>query len=428
MNTANTYRRYPELVKHEVARTRNIYLFPDLKIPRTTAQYWVLKEKQTQQSFVPPNVEVDSLYKKKSEYLLKELEKEKALRKLLECVRKIFPYDFQAKHLKSKFGRTQIVTAIRDCIKFHKLSHCLQAIGLSKSAYQRWASEIAFCRKTKSLCERRKATQLTSDEVITMKKFVTSKKFAHISVSSLHLLAQRSNELFCSVDTWYKYIRCFEWQRPWVIHKKRIQKKGIRATRSNEIWHIDVTVVNIRPGYKLYIQAVIDNFSRFVLAWTITEEVNAKNTVETLTLAKKRAAELLDTKDSTNVMMDPGTENKNEKVLQFITSKNLMRKLARVDIHYSNSMIESLFRMLKNNYLYHQGIHNIEDLTRKADFYFREHNNVIPLAAHRGGRPAEIFVSSWGEQERNELQSNKESAFMNRKKKNLQPSCGICPI
>lgn len=37
MNTANGYRRYPELVKHEVARSRNIYLFPDLKIPRTTA-------------------------------------------------------------------------------------------------------------------------------------------------------------------------------------------------------------------------------------------------------------------------------------------------------------------------------------------------------------------------------------------------------
>lgn len=210
MNTANNYRHYPELVKNEVARTRNIYLFPDLKIPRTTAQYWVQKEKHAQRTFAPSNVvEVDSLYKKKSEYLLKELEKEKALRQLLECVRKIFPYDFQAKHLKSKHGRAQIVAAIRECIKLHKLSHCLQAIGLSKSAYQRWASEIAFCKKTQSLCERRKANQLTSDEIAKMKNFVTSKKFAHISVASLHLLAQRSNELFCSVDTWYKYIRCF---------------------------------------------------------------------------------------------------------------------------------------------------------------------------------------------------------------------------
>jgi putative transposase len=131
-----------------------------------------------------------------------------------------------------------------------------------------------------------------------MKKFVTSKKFAHISVSSLHLLAQRTGELFCSVDTWYKYVRSWEWKRPWTKEMKKIIKTGIRAKIPNEIWHLDVTVVNIRPGVKLYIQAVIDNFSRFVLAWRVTDEINAKNTVETLKLAAQKAKELLAASDS----------------------------------------------------------------------------------------------------------------------------------
>jgi hypothetical protein len=90
-------------------------------------------------------------------------------------------------------------------------------------------------------------------------------------------------------------------------------------------------------------------------------------------------------------------------------------------------MIESLFRMLKNNYLYHQGINGIEDLVRKAAFYFHQHNYVIPLASQKGGRPAEVYVSSWGEVERNELQANKAAALMARKKKNLVPPCEICP-
>ena len=186
--------------------------------------------------------------------------------------------------------------------------------------------------------------------------------------------------------------------------------------------------MNIRPGYKLYIQAVIDNFSRFVLAWRVTEEVNAKNSVETLALAKQRAAELIETTAPVNVMMDPGTENNNGKVLQFVSSKNLIRTLARVDVHYSNSMIESLFRMLKNNYLYHQGIHTIEDLTRKADFYFREHNHVIPLASHRGARPAEVFLSAWGEAQQAELRANKAAALKARKATNLAPPCKVCPV
>ena len=346
MNTVTTYRRYPEIVKDEVARTENIYLFPDLKVPRTTAQYWVKKKKFARRI---PVVDSESVYKKKSEFLMKELEKEKALRHLLETVRRVFPFDFKTKHVKSKQDREAVVFAIRECIKLHKLSRCLEAIGLSKSAYQRWSSELVFCRKTKKFCQRRKACQLTDDEVSEMKKFVTSKKFARVSVSSLQLLAQRTGTFFCSIDTWYKYIRHFEWKRPWTAEKRKFRKTGIRAFKANEIWHLDVTVVNIRPGVKLYIQAVIDNFSRFVLAWRVTDEINAQNTVETLNLAKKKAAELLDTKDPVNVMMDPGTENNNGKVLQFISSKNLLRALARVDIHYSNSMIESLFRMLKNN-------------------------------------------------------------------------------
>ena len=376
MITASNYRSYPEIVKDEVARTGNVYLFPDLKIPRTTAQYWVKQKRYSKHSDV---VEIESVYKRKSEFLFEELAKEKAMRELLEPVRKVFPFDFRSKNLKNKLSRAQIVGAIRECLKYHKLSQCLNSIGLAKNAYQRWSSEMSFCKRTKNLCERRKAAQLTSDEVATMKRFVTSKKYAHISVSSLHLLAQRTGELFCSADTWYKYIRSFEWRRPWTVIKKHVYKTGIRASRPNEIWHLDVTVVNIRPGFKLYIQAVIDNFSRFVLAWRVTDEINAKNTVETIAFAQKKVKELLDTNDSTNVMMDPGTENKNGKVLKFITSSNLVRILARVDIHYSNSMIESLFRSLKNNFLYHQGINSIQDLTRKADFYFNEHNEVIPL-------------------------------------------------
>ena len=222
-----------------------------------------------------------------------------------------------------------------------------------------------------------------------MKKYVTSRKFAYISVASFHLLAHRMGDLFCSVDTCYKYIRCFEWKRPWVVRKKEIQKTGIRDTRTNEIWHLDVTVVNIRPGYKLYIQAVIDNFSRFVLAWRVTETVNAQNTIETLNLAKTKATELLaaSSQDSTQVMMDPGTENKNGKVLQFIVSQNLVRTLE----------------------------------TRRAEFYFREHNHVIPLAAHNGARPAEVFLSSWGEKEQNELRANKLAALLLKEKRTAPP-------
>ncbi len=186
--------------------------------------------------------------------------------------------------------------------------------------------------------------------------------------------------------------------------------------------------MSIAPNLKFYIQAIIDNFSRYVLAWRVTNDVTAQGTVETLKLARQKASELLGTDITTDVMMDPGKENNNGKVTQFITSSNLRRVLAQVDMHFSNSMIESLFHSLKNRFLYHQKVKSSDDLLRKANFYFRQHNELVPLAVHKGGIPIEVFKSQWADPERAKLQENKKSAFLARKAKNQQPPCASCPI
>ncbi len=68
------YRKYPKVVRAEIARTANIYLVPSLKIPRTTAQYWV----QRRDREVTPE-HMDSLYREQNEALKKELERERAV-------------------------------------------------------------------------------------------------------------------------------------------------------------------------------------------------------------------------------------------------------------------------------------------------------------------------------------------------------------
>ena len=39
------------------------------------------------------------------------------------------------------------------------------------------------------------------------------------------------------------------------------------AKRPNEYWQIDATVIRLTTGVRTYLQAVIDNFSRKILAW-----------------------------------------------------------------------------------------------------------------------------------------------------------------
>lgn len=64
------YRKYPSAVRAEIARTGNVYLFPNMKIPRTTAQYWAKKT----ESVLEPEP-CDSLYRQQNDFLRQELEK-----------------------------------------------------------------------------------------------------------------------------------------------------------------------------------------------------------------------------------------------------------------------------------------------------------------------------------------------------------------
>ena len=58
--------------------------------------------------------------------------------------------------------------------------------------------------------------------------------------------------------------------------------QGIRATRPHLIWHVDTTVVRLLDGTRAYLHAVIDNFSRKILSWRLSERFEIGNSVAVL--------------------------------------------------------------------------------------------------------------------------------------------------
>ena len=46
------------------------------------------------------------------------------------------------------------------------------------------------------------------------------------------------------------------------------------AKRPNEYWQIDATVIRLTTGVRIYLQAVIDNFSRKILAWRVSDKLS----------------------------------------------------------------------------------------------------------------------------------------------------------
>jgi hypothetical protein len=53
----------------------------------------------------------------------------------------------------------------------------------------------------------------------------------------------------------------------------------------NQYWHLDQSLLRLKNGTKIYIRAIIDNFSRYVLAWQVSDDFGGIRTRDLITNA-----------------------------------------------------------------------------------------------------------------------------------------------
>ncbi len=166
-------------------------------------------------------------------------------------------------------GKLRLLAAIDRAHAVMPLRVVLRLIGLSQSSYHGWKRDPPCGLGDVSLCPRSAPQQLTPSECATIQEMVTAAEYRHVPTGTLALLAQRLGKVFASRTTWYRLVRRFHWRRP----RKRLHlsrpKVGIRASRPDEVWHVDTTLIRLLDGSRAYLHAVIDNFSRRILAWQV---------------------------------------------------------------------------------------------------------------------------------------------------------------
>lgn len=402
-------------------------LFPDSEIPRTTAQSWIKKGYQgldaKLQSFAEHYLDMDRQLAqlKNNEFLFN------ARIKLITEAQGAFGVEMNTKKIHSKKIRAKILSLIEQAIR-DKVPRavCLSTLGLSLSRYKRWRREDKRCLATPTrTCMKLSASALTPKEIYTMRYYVTSKNFAHFPIKSLCYFAKRQKKLSCAYSTWLKYVNALNWRRPNQKPKKIRRKRGVRAARANEIWHLDVSVIVLPDQSKVYIQAVLDNYSRYVLAWNVSRENKGIKTTKLLIKALRQSYAVRGLKVP-NTYVDGGTENNNEDVETLVHLKLIQKTIAQVEVVFSNSMIERLFLSLKHNHLYHRPLRNVKGVKREVDFYLSEHNNRMPHSAFTGETPKERYLNMWGDTHRLQLKIHHEAARKLRLTDNKLIFCQEC--
>jgi len=198
---------------------------------------------------------------------------------------------------------------------------------------------------------------------------------------------------------------------------------GLRTTRPNEVWHIDTTVIRLLDGTRAYVHAVIDNFSRRILAWHVAGTFAPGNSVVVLLDASQHATP---SAHVPVVLADAGVENVNAQIDALLATGVLRRLLAMTELKFSNSMIEAWWRSLKHHWLFLHALDSVATVRRLVAFYVDEHNRVLPHSAFRGQTPEEMYVGT-GDAIPAQLASRAEAARRARLLVNRSATCEACP-
>jgi len=411
-------RSYDHRIREIVCQTGNPRIFQRLRIPRSTTASWLSRGHRSVVSLDWQHDLASVL--DENERLKRRTRRQTAIIRLLVTLLKLSGFRLDEQRLPDGKAKARVLRAVDRCKHALPLKSALRVVRLSPARYHAWKQAEKRCElDDRSSCPRSHPTQLTPNEVSTIKEMVTATEYRHMPLRTLSVYAQRAGKVFASATTWAKLARQRGWRRP----RRRVYpekpKTGIRATYPNEYWHIDVTVIRLLDDTKAYLHAVIDNFSRRILAWRLAERLEPNTTCEIL----KEAGKNLDR--TPTVVADSGVENVNADVDQLMADGLVHLVLAQVEVSFSNSMIEAFWRSLRHQWLYLHSLESFTQLKQLIDFYVREHNTQMPHHAFVGQTPDEVYFNQ-ADRVRDGLTAARRQARRARMAANRDESCRVC--
>jgi transposase InsO family protein len=383
MEARRTRRRYDHRLRDLVHETGDVELAVKNGVPRSTARDWSRLSS-------PKVITLDVACMSEPELRQEMIDLRECNARLLAILRlvvvlvKVLESSLHHRRVPDGKKKRLLLRAVDRSRDVLSLRSSLLVLGLSKTRYHDWKREEECELDDVSSCPQSHPQQITAEEREVVKDMVTSHEYRHVPTGTLAVLAQRLGKVFASASTWCRLLRLHGWRRP----RRRVHpskpRLGIRASAPNEVWHLDTSVLRLLDGTRAYLYAVIDNFSRRILSWRVSERFDPMMTLAVL----EEAGRCVETTDSPPTLLaDSGVENRTKAIDELIESGVLRRVLAQVEIACSNSMIESWWRSLKHQWLFLNQLDSVGSVRRLTSFYVEEHNSRLPHSAFRGQTP-----------------------------------------
>jgi len=166
--------------------------------------------------------------------------------------------------------------------------------------------------------------------------------------------------------------------------------RGLRIERPNQVWSADITYIRLRQGF-VYLLAVLDWFSRYVVSWSLSTTLEAWFCVQALRTALRTARPAI-------FNTDQGSQFTGGEWLGALTQAGVSISMDGRGRAFDNIFTERLWRSVKYEEVYPKDYGDVDEARRSLAAYFELYNRErlhqalgyrTPAEVHFGGRASE---------------------------------------
>ncbi len=144
--------------------------------------------------------------------------------------------------------------------------------------------------------------------------------------------------------------------------------RDLEVTRPNQVWSMDITYIPMEKGF-MYLTAIIDLYSRFVVGWSLSNTMDAQWCAELFieTVQHFGAPEVINT--------DQGSQFTSKEFTEAVEATEAKLSMDGKGRATDNAFVERLWRSVKYENVYIQAYDTIRDLHLGLDEYFHYYNH-----------------------------------------------------
>jgi len=143
--------------------------------------------------------------------------------------------------------------------------------------------------------------------------------------------------------------------------------RGLKIDHANQVWAIDITYIPMAHGF-MYLTAIIDVYSRYVVGWDVFNSLDAENSLEVL----KRAIAVYGAPEIIN--SDQGSQFTCALWTEYLDNVGIKISMDGKGRAIDNIFIERLWRTVKRDHVYLHPADNGSELYAGLHSFFEYYN------------------------------------------------------